>query len=332
MSLPSMHKKHRKKHFLISIVLALCVVLLAGAVALDYVSVPYTTEETYPVEETYEDIDFYNSTEEYSVLIPDLASVTEEKTISINTPRDRLESHPLLIPEGDCLLEPYDYDISYSPPAKEHNTYDPVTHAGYFKRAVRIMATICNQERKTMSTDLLECHYAGATKVSCLDHLIVRVPAKSCLKRLLVWITDFDPQKTIQLEMGDVSRKLVCKNKFIGSNKNAPEYSVVNYFPLLDEYQQFSPENTRVKTRSGYLGTPKNIGTFVPDEVGMATTKNVQDVVTYHQESRPRNITLNRTIMKTRSVDKKRTVTKSRTLLEELQARYSAWCTARNMC
>lgn len=330
--IPSVQEKRKKKHVLISLVIALCVVLLAAGYALDYVQVPYTVEETYPVEETYEDIEFYNSTEEYPVLIPDVAQVAHEQEISIGTPTDHLETEPAPLTDKDCSLEYYDYTLHYSSPAHERNKYDPITKAGYYDGAVRIMATICNEERRAMYTDFLQCDYWRENKVECDDHLIVIVPAKSCIKRLLVWRTAFDAEKTIALEMGEVSRKLMCKTNYANTGKSGPEYSVVSYMPEVGDYKKYAKENIRLKTRSGYLATPKNTAGFYPDEVSTARQTFVKDVVTYRQENRERNITLNRTVVKTRSVDKTRSVTEYRSLLEDLQARFEKWCVAREMC
>ena len=330
--IPSVQEKRRKKHILISLVIGLCVVLLAAGYALDYVQVPYTAEETYPVEETYEDIEFYNSTETYPVLVPDITQVTHEREIATSTPSDYLETEPAPLSEKDCSLEYYDYTVHYSAPAEEKNQYDPITKAGYYDRAVRIMATICNEEKKNMYTDFLQCDYWRDSKVDCDDHLIAQIPAKSCLRRLLVWRTAFDAEKTIKLELGDISRKLVCKTNYANTGKKAPEYSVVSYMPEVGEYKKYAKENIRLKTRSGYLATPKNTLGFYADEVASARQKLVKDVVTYRQENRERNVTLNRTVMKTRSVDKTRSVTQYRSLLEDIQARFEAWCVARELC
>lgn len=333
MSISSVQDRHRNKAFLINGIIAVCVLVVAAVFALNYVKVPYTVEESYPVEEAYEDVEFYNGTETYEVLVPSIEYITNEKEISISTPSDHLEPGSSTRGDQDCQIVPYNFTVNYSAPASERNTYDPISKAGYYQNAVRVMAVLCNEERHSLSTDLLVCDYAGNQQVDCNDHLKVTVPANRCYRRVLVWITAYDPQKTIRLEMGQVSSKIICKTKYTGSGKDAAEYSVVSYLPYAGhDYKKYTQENVRLKTKSGYLATPKNIAGYSYDEVESARQTDVTDVVRYKTETRERPIPLNRSVSKTHAVEKTRTRTEYRTLDEELLARFEAWCAAKKLC
>ena len=107
----------------------------------------------------------------------------------------------------------------------------------------------------------------------------------------------------------------------------------MSYIPYAGhDYKKYTQENVRLKTKSGYLATPKNIAGFSYDEVESARQTDVTDVVRYKTETRERPIQLNRTVSKTHSVEKIRTRTEYRTLDEELLARFDAWCTSNQLC
>ena len=108
---------------------------------------------------------------------------------------------------------------------------------------------------------------------------------------------------------------------------------MVSYLPYAGhDYKKYTQENIRLKTKSGYLATPKNVAGYAYDEVESARQTDVTDVVRYTTETRERPIQLNRTVSKTRAVEKTRTRTAYRTLDDELRTRFEAWCAAKKLC
>ncbi len=315
---------HKKKVTLINSIIGLCLLIVVLILVANVVKVPYEKSESYTVEEEYEAVEVYTSAEEYEVKLPylDYEETTEE--IAIGTPSELLDPRPTQNP-SDCYLIPYNFTVNYSQPATEHNKYDPVTKAGYYAGAVRIMATICNNERirRGMSTDLKVCNYFGDTKVDCIDSLKTHVAGGSCVKRMLRWNTAFDPQKHIKLEMGTVSSKMVCKTNYVSRGREGKdEYTAISRIPYDIKFNRFIVDKSpRIKTQSGYFAVPRSRENFFADEVASAVKRKVTEVVKYRTETRERPVERNRTVTKTRTVEKERPVTGYRSLWQHIMVR-----------
>lgn len=315
---------HKRKVILYSFVIFGLFIALA-AFLLVTVQVPYTVTEIYEEEVPYEDIEYFNTTRDYVVLVPETEYETSEQEVRVvQTPSDQLAPEPTFRRERDCRFDDYNFSISYIGTPQTSYDFDWRSGIGYRKNKLVIGAEICNYEKYRLNAEFRVCNMFGDRVADCQDTLDARIVARSCDVQHLIWWTPFDPEKTIRLEPLLVSKKLVCRSQVKEFGEEEPGYTTVNLAPekwLIDNLVRSGeiiyPGAEVFKTESGYLGIPKSRGELQGDVAVQTVTRTIP-VTKYYPKNETEIIAEQQTVIKYSTVERTRDITKKRLLWEYL--------------
>lgn len=311
---------HKRRQLLANIIITIVVLVILFFLVVNFVTIPYTVDESYEAEEPFEELEFYNETMQEEILVPHTKQVEVETEIAIRPPSAKLDMKPVVgfRREQDCHFADYEYEIDYITNTLGPNRYDMRTGAGFRDGRLFIIAEICNKEKRRMNTDFKICKYWKDEKVDCQDRLSTMIRANRCVKKTLTWETDFDAEKTLKLELGAVSQKIMCRNRALKMNEDSPEFVAVSLDPTGTDYGRYLMDPVRLKTQSGYLAIPKSEESLYRHEVTTATKKETKELTEFKKEVVDKVVEKNRTVSKTRTVTKTRPITKYRTLWQHL--------------
>lgn len=317
---------HKRRQVLANVIIALVILAVVFTLVANFVTVPYTVQETYGAEEPYEEIEFYNESVEREVLVPKTEQVEVVVDVPLRPPSAKLDPQPVIgfRREEDCHFEDYNYTLDFITNKLNLERYDVRTEAGYKNGRFIALVEICNKEKKRMYIDFKICKYRGDNLVDCKDRLNTGVESNFCNKFPLRWETAFDPDKYFRLEHGAVSQKVVCKNRSLKATEESPEYVTSGINPPGTAYGRYLQDPTRIKTKSGYFGVPRSQETLYRYDLTTATKKDFETVTTYDRQIVEDVVQKNRTISKTRVVQKTRETTKYRTLWQHLMQKLRA--------
>ena len=317
---------HKRRQLLANVIIAFVILAVLFMLVVNFVTVPYTVQETYDAEEPYEEIEFYNESVEREVLVPKTEQVEVIVDVPIRPPSAKLDPRPVVgfRREEDCHLEDYNYTLDFISNKLGNERYDVRTETGYKNGRFIALVEICNKEKKRMYIDFKICKYGGDNLVDCKDRLNTGVEANFCNKFPLRWETAFDPDKYFKLEHGAVSQKIVCRNRSLKANEESPEYVTSGINPPGTAYGRYLQDPARIKTKSGYLGTPKTQEALIRYDLATATQKDFETVTTFDRQIVEDIMQKNRTLSKTRVVQKTREIIRYRTLWQHLMQKLKA--------
>ncbi len=319
-------KSMRKSAIVIYSVAALVLLIALAALLLITIQVPSTVTEVYTEEVPYEDIEYYNETREYTVLVPELGYETSEvQVLLVQTPADQLAPEPTFRRQRDCRFEDYNFTVSYIGAPQTEYDFDWRTGTGYRKNKLVIGAEICNHEKYRLNAEFKVCNMFGDRIADCQDTLDARIVARSCDIQHLIWWTPFDAEKTIQIEPLLVSKKLVCRSQVKEFGEEEPGYTTVNLAPekwLIDNLERSGeiiyPGGDIFKTESGYLGIPKQRSAGLQDYVATQTVTRTTPLTTYSNKNETEVVLKQRAVTRYATVERTREITKQRPLWEHV--------------
>ncbi len=319
-------KSRSKKAIIIYPLVALALVVVLSWLLLTTIKVPYTITEVYIEEVPYEDIEYYNETRGYTVLVPELEYETsEEKILIVQTPVDQLEHEPTFRRQQDCRFEDYNVSVSYIGTPQTAYDWDWSSGTGYRKNKLVIGAEICNYEKYRLNAEFKVCNMFGDRIADCQDTLDARVVARSCDISHLIWWTPFDAEKTIRIEPILVSKKLVCRSQIKEFGEEEPRYTTVNLAPekwLIDNLERAGeiiyPGAEVFKTESGYLGVPKQRSAGLQDYVVPKTVTRTIPVTKYYNKNETEVVLKQRAVTKYTTVERTREITRQRLLWQHI--------------
>ncbi len=336
------HKESRKKHTVAVVSVIILLVLLVAA--LKFVQVPYTTVEPYTTYEPFTVEEIYNETALTEVRIP----TTHTQTVSIKepiaTPASLLETQPVFLKNEQCMLEPYNYTISYLGDLSElalnrafvapkgfrdsrtqsAYAYDKIKNVGYKDDTLYQKAVICNSDPRMMIGVFKRCHYQGDKKIECPNTETVKVSARStqyfenpCTELLLWWRTSYDVNKKIRLEPELVSQKIVC---YDGKTvRPRARYYDLNYISDTLNEEVFGLEGKYldpIRIRGRIVGYREKPTAKQISDTGINYREREEMYETTKYKTELRNVTVEKTrdVTKYREVGEMREVVKYRSL------------------
>ncbi len=318
-------KTMRKRRSIVFSLVGLVLFVALAAFLLIAIQVPYTITEIYEEEVPYEDIEYYNETREYTVLVPEIEYETsEEEVLVVQTPADQLAPEPTFRRGRDCRFVDYNFSVSYIGTPQTPYDFDWRSGTGYRKNKLVIGAEICNYEKYRLNAEFRVCNMFGDRVADCQDTLDARIVARSCEIRHLIWWTPFDPEKTIRIEPLLVSKKLVCRSQVKEFGEEEPGYVTVNLAPekwlvdnLVRSGEIIYPGAEVFKTESGYLGIPKSRGELQGDIVTQTVTRT-NPVTKYYGKNETEIVVAQQAVIKHSTVERTREITRQRPLWEHI--------------
>jgi len=303
----------------IQVMTVLLVLAILAFFLLNYMTVPYTVEENYSVDNPYTVFVDYNDTETYTVKVP--YTITEEYEAIESRPISTsfyVSGRPTFRVNDDCIVEDYDFLIDYVGLPADEDDFDKKTDYGYKRVDHRtgryyIGARICNGEDSRLQGRFEVCHYVDNELVGCPNWIDVTVYANKCRDYILTWETPFDEDKRMLINPVIVSKKLMCRES------PEDEYSIrhlklFRYLGLDSFYYNFIAPGETILTDSGVLAQPARVNQEVQYE--SYTTIKTRSVTKYRNETRFRKVTNTREETRHSTIEKTKEVVKYKSLWE----------------
>lgn len=316
-------KKEDKSKLKLRMVQVMTMVLVLAVIAffiLACVTVPYTVEENYSVDNPYTVFVEYNDTEEYTERVPytvvETYEVEELKPVSTSF---YVPGRSTFRVNDDCIVKDYSFNISYVGIPEKEGDFDKRTDYGYRRTShaigsYYIGARICNHEKSRLQGRFKACHYIGDELLDCPNWIEATVFPNGCRDYLLSWETPFDEQKSIQIHPIVVSKKLLCRRSSDEEYK-IRHLELFRYLGLDSYYYNLISPGETILTDSGVLAQPSRVAKEVEYERHLVNRTRL--VTNYRNETRLRKVTKTREETRHSTLEKTRLVTKYRSLWED---------------